>query len=62
MKRSEMILSIAEYLIEPKSEDPFKAAEHILNRIEKNGMLPPERHTDTWTSLNDYFINEWEKE
>lgn len=42
MKRSEMILKIAESLTEPHfSDDPMKEADCILKRIETAGMQPP---------------------
>ena len=41
MKRSEMVVLIAEHLIEPKSEDPMVVASQILQRMEDRGMLPP---------------------
>jgi hypothetical protein len=41
MKKSEAALAIAEFLIEPKSDDPICTAEQILERLEKFGMLPP---------------------
>lgn len=41
MKRSEMVVLIAEHLIEPKSEDLMVVASQILKRIEDRGMLPP---------------------
>ncbi len=47
MKRSHIILSIAECLIEPHyPEDPMKEAAYILEKIERFGMLPP-----TYTGL-----------
>lgn len=42
MKRSEMVLKIAEFLIEPRyPDDPVEEANVILSRLEKAGMLPP---------------------
>jgi hypothetical protein len=43
MTREEMVLKIAECLIEPHHDDPIKEASYILKRIEKAGMLPPYR-------------------
>lgn len=42
MKRSQMVLIIAESLIEPHyPDDPEKEASCILRRLERYGMLPP---------------------
>lgn len=41
MKRSLMVLKIAECLIEPHHEDILKEASDILKRLENAGMLPP---------------------
>lgn len=42
MKRSEIVLIIAESLIEPHfPDDIMKEASYILKRLERKGMTPP---------------------
>lgn len=54
MKRSDIILKIANELVGPHfPEDVMKQADHILTKLESFGMLPP--HHDA----TDYF---WEPE
>lgn len=64
MKRSHMVLKIAECLIEPHFEDPMREASYILARLERAGMLPPPVQTEHWNRQdNDYhYENEWEPE
>jgi len=64
MKRSEMVLRIAECLVEPHSDDPMIEASHILKRLEKAGMLPPEAPVTKRFDLDVYTIMErfWEPE
>lgn len=57
MKRSEMIILISHSLAETfdKDSDGWEQdAEEVLNRIEKAGMLPPDR------GLDDPMIGDWE--
>ncbi len=70
MKRIEVILLIAECLIDPHfPDDSMKEADYILNRLEKEGMLPPKYDkfygwTDECSRQVTYYkeVNEWEKE
>lgn len=73
MKKSEIIVTIAEYLVEPHFDDPYKEAEYILDKLIKIGMLPPSRPrkrgeypelTDGQYKkfFNDSSINAWEEE
>lgn len=70
MKRSNMILNIAECLIEPHfPDDVLKEANYILTKLEKLGMLPPKmivvynNSTVTPTDHLDYdYKREWESE
>lgn len=41
MKRSEMVLKIAECLIEPHHDDVMEEASYILKKLERFGMIPP---------------------
>ena len=41
MKKSEMAVLVAEYLLEPKSDDLMVQATQIIERMEKYGILPP---------------------
>jgi len=66
MKRSEMILNIASELIhEHTNLIPFDKAqdlaEIVLNRIEKDGMLPPIEPYRRVEDL-DLGVPEWEEE
>ena len=60
MKRSDMVLVIAECLMEPHF-DILKEASYILKRLEKNGMLPPIEPGRTVHDL-DLGVPEWEPE
>jgi hypothetical protein len=70
MKRSDMVLNIASTIVMHDITITFdkaqEMAEIILERIEKEGMLPPEiKCTDPGHFEGDSFkyeINEWENE
>lgn len=66
MKREEMILLIAECLVEPHFDDAINEANYILTKIEKAGMVPPPRiEKDPGHFFGDAFeyeVNEWEDE
>lgn len=66
MKRSHMLLKIQEMLVE-LPEDVEKAAESLLKRLEKAGMVPPAvtRHPDAYNRSEGtygYEVHEWESE
>lgn len=56
MKRSDVVTIIAESLVEPHSDDVFEEASHILKRLERLGMSPPEYKF--WNSKNPNDLNE----
>jgi hypothetical protein len=43
MTRSMMVLKLAEMLIESNIDDVEEAADDILRRLEKAGMIPPDQ-------------------
>jgi len=64
MKRSEMILNIASELVREESnfiswDKAQILAEHVLKRIEKEGMLPP---SQLFKNIPWGFQCEWEPE
>jgi hypothetical protein len=65
MKRSMMVLKLAEMLVESNIEDVEEAADDILARLEKAGMQPPVRtiyHVDPTDPFYYEEKNEWEPE
>ena len=62
MKRSEMLLIIAEQLVDRRYKDPKKEADFLLKRLEKAGMLPPPKPDKELEGSYYVDINEWEEE
>lgn len=78
MKRSEVVLIIAEHMVEPKSDKVEEAADILLKKLEEVGMLPPVKQNrievermNNWVKYS-YYLNDkpaldwtstgWEKE
>ncbi len=57
MKREQMVLIIAECLVEPHSDSAETEADYILKRLEKLGMGPPCLDHDKCQVLHQIYID-----
>ena len=61
MKRSMMVLKIAEVLVEPRHDAIMDQASYLLKKLEQYGMLPPTINT-SHNGETFFDINAWETE